>query len=323
MSQDQVSSVAVQPSSAAPSQMAAQSLPPSAPQVQAPLNPAPTASPVEPAQYPTPTEIPAQNNYQQQVAQPMPPQSYGPVPPTNVGLPAQSDHSGKAIASFVLSILGLPATLIPIVGVIFAILAIVFGSISLHSTRKVFAKIGIGIGIFVLLVSVFFWVKATQMLLEEKRTGTAGTSSLDSKELQTISTPCYTTKVPAYLKLTKAEGSCTFQAINSEIGEQLQVKVLQIPELTAANLSTAATADAQNVVGVIPGGSIAKQAAATFAGSQAYNVELVATDGSAGTISYVYDSTPQGNLVIILHTQAKASGNNYDLSSIESEWSWL
>ncbi len=283
--------------------------------------PLPEITPVDPGQVAPPAPQPVF----QQPALPANPvqQLVGPPSPSYGGLQTPTDHSGKAIASFVLSILGLPGSLIPIVGIIFAILAIVFGTMSLHSARKVFAKIGIGIGIFVLLVSVFFWVNYTQDILKEKQNGTSGTSSSDSRLQQAVTTPCYTTKVPAAMKITQTEGSCTFLAVSANSGEQQQVKVLQVPELTAANLATAATADAQNVVGAIPGGSITKQSAATFAGSPAYEIEVKATDGSAGTISYVYDTTTQGNLVIVLHTQAKAATNNYDLSAIESNWAWL
>jgi uncharacterized membrane protein len=238
-------------------------------------------------------------------------------------LPAQHDHSGKAIASFVLAVLGLPACLIPVAGIVLGILAIVFGSLSVRSSRKIFAIIGMSIAVIVLLASIFFWVRNTQELVTQHKSGNPLTSTADSSSLQAVSTPCYTTKVPKDMKVTQTGGSCTFSAASADGSEQEVVKVLQVPQLTLGNLSSAAKADAANVVNAIPGGSISGQRSSTFAGSQAYEVEIKATDGSAGIISYVYDTTMQGNLVIVLHTQARASGNNYDLSRIESNWSWL
>jgi hypothetical protein len=170
---------------------------------------------------------------------------------------------------------------------------------------------------------LFLWVRNTQEIMNRQRDGGSLSSAVESGPQQAITTPCYTTKVPASLKITMSEDSCTFLAADSRTGEQQEVKVIQVPGLSTANLQTAATADAKNVVGAIPGGSITRQASATFSGSQAYEVEIQATDGSAGTISYVYDQTVQGNLVIVLHTQAKADGDNYDLSSIEADWAWL
>lgn len=237
--------------------------------------------------------------------------------------PPVPDHSGKAITSFVLAVLGLPACLVPIVGIVFGVLAIVFGTLSIRSARKIFAIIGMSLAVVVLLASLFLWVRNAQELSKEHQTGTSfGTSSANGK-LQSITSPCYTTKIPAGMKVTQTAGSCTFLGVNSASGEQEEVKVLQIPALTASNLSTAAKADAANVIGAIPGGSIGKEGTATFASSKAYQIEIKSTDGSAGTISYVYDTTVQGNLVIVLHTQARASGDNYGLSSIESNWSWL
>jgi hypothetical protein len=223
----------------------------------------------------------------------------------------------------VLAVVGLPACLMPIVGIIFGILAIVFGTLSIHSKRKIFAIIGISLATLVLLTSIFIWVRNTQHFLESRKNGGPVVANNDGRSMQTVSTPCYTTKVPAELKITMTDGSCTFLASNASTGEQEEVKIMQVPGLTLSNLATAAKADAANVVNTIPGGSISDQRSSTFVGSQAYEVEIKAKDGSAGLISYVYNTTAQGNLAIVLHTQARASGTNYDLSSLEANWTWL
>lgn len=251
------------------------------------------------------------------------PQESSPLPQTPNTIPslAGQDHSGKAIASFVLGVLGLPASLIPIVGVVFGILAIILGSLSIHSRRKALAIIGISLAVITLLASIFLWVMATQELITDQDNGNSLTAH--SGKLQDIHTPCYTTKIPAEMHVTKADDSCTFLGATPGGKEQTEVKVIQVPGLSQANLPSAAKADAANVIGAIPGGSIGEQGSATFAGSQAYQIEIKSTDGSAGLISYVYDTTSQGNLVIVLHTQARANGDNYKLSLIESNWAWL
>lgn len=242
-------------------------------------------------------------------------------PPTQTSSVNTQDHSGKAIAAFVIGVLGLPASLIPIVGIVFGILAIIFGSISIHSRRKTLAKIGIVFAVIVLLASTFLWVMSAQELAKEQENG--GSLATNSGKLQPITTPCYSTKIPAEMHVTKTDGSCTFLGASAGSKEQTEVKVIQVPGLTLASLATAAKADAANVVGSIPGGKITNQSTATFAGSHAYQIEIKSTDGSAGIISYVYDTTAQGNLVIVLHTQAQAHGDNYNLSLIESNWAWL
>lgn len=236
---------------------------------------------------------------------------------------AASDHSGKAIASFVLGVLGLPACVIPILGIVFGVLAIIFGTLAVHSARKVFAIIGMSLATIVLLASIFLWVHNTQEYLAKNSTADSLPHSASAGDLQSIDTPCYNTKVPKEMRITHTGESCTFLGVTKGGIEQEEVKVLQVPGLTEANLSSAAKADAANVIGSIPGGSIGDQRSATFAGSQAYQIEILSTDGSAGTISYVYNTTAQGNLVIVLHTQAHAVPGNYDLKLIESNWSWL
>lgn len=65
--------------------------------------------------------------------------------------------SGTAVASFVLSILGLVGSLIPLIGLIIGILSIIFGSTSLKSQKKGLATAGLIIGIIVCILSLVFW----------------------------------------------------------------------------------------------------------------------------------------------------------------------
>ncbi|HWT55517.1 MAG TPA: DUF4190 domain-containing protein [Candidatus Microsaccharimonas sp.] len=242
--------------------------------------------------------------------------------PSGYPVYVRHDHGNKAIASLVLAVLGIPACLIPIVGLVFGVLALVFGTLSFRSSRKKFAVVGIALGVVVVLGSLYLWMRNAQELVNGGSTNQiTHQSARVSGSLQTIHTPCYTTKIPAAMKVTRSAGSCTFLGTTTGSAEQEEVKVIQVPGLTLANLATAARADVSNVVGTIPGGSITKQQSATFAHSQAYEISIKSTDGSAGTMSYVYDATSQGNLVIVLHTQA--SGTDYGLNLIESHWSWL
>jgi hypothetical protein len=216
--------------------------------------------------------------------------------------------------------LGLVGWLLPIVGVILGILALVFGSIALRSQKRTFALVGIFLGVPVLAVSIFFWVQNAQAILSERENASRTAATSGTAQAGAISTPCYTTKVPSELTVTQKAGSCTFEAVNTKRGEQIVVKVLAADTLDASGLEKGAQEDAQNVVSMIPGGSITEEVSTTFAGSPAYKVGLAATDGSAGVIYYVYKPTDQGKLIIVLRT--KASGDDYELDSIEQSWSW-
>lgn len=287
--------------------------PPVAPQPQTTI--APAAQPVSPA---TPLAPPATAAF---AVQPAPQPSY-----VGSTLPAgqtdnASQNNGKATAAFVMAVLGCVGWLIPLVGVILGILALIFGTLSLKSRRRVLAIIGIVLAVPVIAVSIFFWVRAAQQVLKNHASPLSGlTTSSTSQSLQTISSPCYTTKIPANLTVTQTAGSCTFRALNSTSGEEYEVKVLQIPQLSIANLAQDAQTDAKNIVNATPGGSISDQQVSTFSGSPAYTISIKATDGSAGTIDYIYDTTLQGNLVIVFHAQR--SGAHTGLATIENNWSW-
>lgn len=236
-----------------------------------------------------------------------------------------AQHNGKAIAAFVCGVVGCVGWLIPIAGVTLGILALVFGTIAIKSPRRVLAIIGMVLAVPVLAVSIFMWVKGTQQYLKTHPSTSSGAKSSGTHPLsatanQPISSPCYKVSIPTALTVTQTAGSCTFLGSSATTGEVYQVKILQVPAVTAANLPQAAQADANNVVNAVPGGSLSGKHATTFAHSPAYALTLSATDGSAGTIEYVYHVTPQGNLVIVLHT--KQDGKGIDLSALENSWSW-
>jgi hypothetical protein len=230
-------------------------------------------------------------------------------------------HNSKGIIAFVLGVLGCIGWLIPLVGVTLGVLALVFGTIALKSKKKVFAIIGIALAVPVIAVSIFFWVRAAQSVLKSKSTTVSGlVTKSTSSSLQTVTTPCYTTKIPTSLTMTKTANSCTFDAVDNKTGQDYEVKVLQVAGLSPANLHASVQTDAQNIVNITPGSSIASQKATTFAGSPAYLYNLKRTDGSAGILDYIFNTTLQGNLVIIFITQNNAK--SLSLSTIENNWSW-
>jgi hypothetical protein len=96
--------------------------------------------------------------------------------------------------------------------------------------------------------------------------------------------------------------------------------VLQVPGLSTANLEQVAQTDANNAINLSPGNSITDQQANTFVGSPAYQIYITDTKGGAETIEYVFDTTFQGNIVVVSHMQA--SGKNTGMSTIEKNWVW-
>lgn len=134
---------------------------------------------------PFPTQNPA--NVAPAAPQPQPVMS-GPgaaaaaLPGQAYGLPAAYSRpgGGKAIASFVLGIIGLIGWLIPIVGVILGILALVFGTMTTKSSHRNLAIAGIVLGSITVLMSLGAFVYNVQQVAKDQATGTAYSSSTAS-----------------------------------------------------------------------------------------------------------------------------------------------
>ena len=71
--------------------------------------------------------------------------------------PVESSDSGKAIASLVLGILGFVGSLIPLIGLIMGIGALMLGLNSKNSAKKGMATAGLILGIIVIVLSLIFW----------------------------------------------------------------------------------------------------------------------------------------------------------------------
>lgn len=248
-----------------------------------------------------------------------------PMPTTMTTVAAPMHTAGnahvnpQAIAALVFGVLGCAGWLIPIFGVLLGILAIIFGTIGLKSQKRKLAITGIVLAIPVIAFSLFVWIEAAKQLGQDQQSITSTQAGGDDA-LQTITTPCYSTRLPSVLTISQNSNSCDFKATNTAAGELYQVKVMDAPDLSADNLAIAAKADVDNVVSIISGASINSEWDSGFVGSPAYAFTLGAADGSAGTIKYIYHSSGSGDLVIVFHSQR--SGTKHDLATIENSWYW-
>jgi len=248
------------------------------------------------------------------------------MPNQNINqLGSKSTNNGKAIASFVLGLVGLIAWLIPIVGLIMGIVGVVLGILGRKSRKKVLSIIGIVLSSIVIILSIFVLIISANAFIKGFKQGlnssNTNSNSSYSGTYQAINTSCYKTKIPINLNITQTTGSCTFQATNNITNEVYSVKVINAPSITPTNLESASKLDAQNVVNSVAGSKIKSQQMTTFVGSPAYSVTFVGADNNHAEIDYVYKVTSQGNILVVAHSQNSSS--NYDLSIIEKYWSWL
>lgn len=246
----------------------------------------------------------------------------GTMPPVPGTPAAPHDASGKAIAALVLGVLGLVGWLVPIIGMILGILAIIFGTTSMHTRRRGLAIAGTIIAVPVILLSLGAWVYNAQQLHKNAVTGSSSSqSSTAGTQTKAIASSCYNTQVPVTYTVSQTSGSCTFTASDSVSGNEYDVKTISAPSVTADTLPTAAQADAQNVANTVSGSTITSEDSDQFAGQPAYIIHMNEQDGSTITLAYVYHPTGQGNVVIAMH--AAAAGQSSDLGVLENSWVWL
>lgn len=136
---------------AAPTQVSASATataPPSA------STPAPQPAPVaEPAPAPSSVPVPVAEPASAPVT---------PVPAYAVPSDLSKPGGGKAIASFVLGILGLLGWIIPIVGLPMGVIGLILGSTSLKSSHRRLAIAGIVLSSIVVVASVMLWVYSVE-----------------------------------------------------------------------------------------------------------------------------------------------------------------
>lgn len=237
-------------------------------------------------------------------------------PPANAG---DAHVNPQAIAALVFGVLGCAGWLIPIFGVILGLLAIIFGSIGIKSQKPKLAKVGIGLAIPVIAISLYVWIEAAKQLAQEN-TAPVTTQKSNEADLQTITTPCYATRLPRSMTVDQESAGCAFKATDTAAGDLYQVKVMDISRLDASNIKAAAKADADNLVSIIQGSAIDSEWDTSFVGSPGYGFTMSATDGSAATVKYIYHISAEGNLVIVFHSNR--NGTDFDLGTIENNWYW-
>jgi hypothetical protein len=253
------------------------------------------------------------------------------VPGPAYGSPAEfhKPGGGKAIASFVLGVVGLLVWLVPILGLIVGILAVVFGTMSTKSGHRKLAISGVVLGGIAIALSLFFFAYNVQQLSEAPKRDVAlqstqptSVTSTDQAGMQSISTPCFMTTLSAEVAVTKSPTSCSFDGVTQSSDERWVVKALTArPVGTDTQLSAVAKDDMSNVLSLIPGGYIVDQELTSFAGKTAYAFQIASSEGQGSArISYIRHTNNQYNLFIVGRF---VNVGDDSLSPVEVNWKWL
>lgn len=294
-------------------------------------NPISPISPVAPGPQP-PTSF-ANNINPVGYTQPVGPPGYSPVMAGGGGMmaaPQMTSYSQiaangtkntKAIIAMVLGILGLVGWLIPIVGCLLGIAAIVLGTTSLRQPHRAFAIAGIVLAVPVLALSIFAWVKNVQAVqTTQQKSGVSLPSNAVSASGSVVDTPCYKANLGAEFTITQGSDSCTVKATNASGSDVYNIKGLVSP-YKANELESVSQQDIKHTLDTFPGSKVTGQKSASFAGSNAYHYTFsIPSPDEVGTAAYIRHESVNGiNTFVVIR---ETSGTDASLQTVESSWQW-
>ena len=288
-------------------QIPPQSAPPPAPIPQQPVQPNP------PAQQPIAQAVPTSAMPQGLVMPTSQPQ-------TPVGSKA---YSNLAIASIVMGGLSIPASLLSILTAFIPILGIVFGAISLKSSKKGLAISGMILSIVGLILSVAVLIIG---ISEENKPKTTSTPAVSKTSISnSVSTDCFITTLPEDFTTSVISSKCDIEAKAKNSREEVSIVAIT-PEQgynTADFEAENTNALIKIVQSVDPTISIVKQSKTTFSNQPAYYAEITNSANQKGAVYYIYTSSTYGEPKYQLFLVTLDTLDGFDtLETIKNNWQW-
>jgi hypothetical protein len=246
----------------------------------------------------------------------------------------QATNSGEkqAIAALIFGIIGIPASLIPIAGLLLGITGLVLSTTIHRKYKHTITTLAIVFSSIAIVVAIGSWVYAIHVL-SKARQGSSGfnTSSTSTSNnsntpasttttsgggLTAVVTPCYSTKLESGLSRYTPIG-CD---INSSGSDQLYlVNAGSSQILTNSTLATIGPKSIQDGANAV-GATITSQGLGTFANSPAY-IGYLSKDGQTAEVAAVFHKSLNGdNLFIVGHFIN--SSQKATFGKIESNWQW-
>jgi hypothetical protein len=273
-----------------------------------------------------------------------------PLPTYAVADPNAHRAEGRAMTALILSILSVPASVVPFAGWTLAVIGLVMAtSIRSKMVHKSMSNVAIGFSVGAILLSSGVFIYNIQQFNNKRiasldsasttddssisATGTQSDDAANSNVASTVAangalvdTPCYTMHLSS--SISKPAGGldtgCSTQAYNGESlilsTNVLNVEAITQDKIDAATLESAGKEIAGSYVTTsIPGMAITSQSMGTFAGSPAYIVQGK-SDGVSVEFALVLHKVAHGeNVFVITHA---INSVNADISQFESTWVW-
>jgi len=249
------------------------------------------------------------------------------TPQYAVATPVQHSGEVKSLLSVMFGVIGIPASMVPIAGLVLGILGLILGTIAKGHNRKVMRTIGIIASCLAIVVSLAVWAYTLthQKELSKIRNKPSGdNSTVEARSL--ISTPCYNIQFGFTLNTDHDKyDNCdvrAFEASSIELSNNVYKvygnKVISVTEANFEDVSKQAIE--KDVSSTLPGFTITGERIAQFAGSPAYIVNAEdKTNHIAVVEAAVLHSGAGYNLFSLVHA---TKGDSTDFKDLEAAWQW-
>lgn len=251
------------------------------------------------------------------------------TPVTSSGLPSyavpKTHHKQHwAAIALIFGLLGIGGGfIVPILGISFGVIGLIFATSSLKLTHGWLKSIGLVVPLVALLLSIGVLVN---IYSHNAKLVSSSTQSGTSNGVATISvtTPCYSLIFNTELNVNNS-GSCSLNAYNSTTfqssSDVYKIIASQIQGLSTSNFDNfVAQAIKSDISKHLSSFNITNKASSIFSGSPAYYVTAI--DKSSG-ISFIEEAilhnSKKDNLFVIVHA---LNGQTINLNNLETTWQW-
>jgi hypothetical protein len=261
------------------------------------------------------------------------PATAGDIPRYALVNPIKQKAESTTMVGLILSVLSVPAAIVPFLGAALAVGGMVTATAARGSLAKkamsnvavAFASVGIIVAVGAYIYNINQYNKqqlASQTLNRQAVTTDQATQATGPGT--SLDTPCYSASLPVANNTNNVAGSCTTQAFNAATmvasSDAYNLQAVTQNDLTAETLPTVGKEVAGNyLASSLPGFTVTTQKTATFAGSPAYYINAKNDRHISIALAIVVRRVAHGeNVFVLVH----AVEGQADLASLEQSWQW-
>lgn len=247
--------------------------------------------------------------------------------------PVTQKAGARAMLALILSVLALPAAILPVLGWPLAALSIAIArSAGKHTPHKRMSTVATSFAaLAIVLAGAAFVFNITQYQKQKSAMGqpplavSEDQASSQATHSSLVDTPCYSLDAAGLPNIQHLASSCNAQAFNAATMDAatnaFNIEAVRQDKITEANLAEAGREVANSYLQTaLPNLTVTSQGAATFAGSPAYIITGRNADNVWIEMALVLHKVAHGeNVFVLAHA---INDQQADLSQFETSWEW-